>query len=58
MKLYKRGETVEFESQSEDESDQLNFLFLLLSKEPVKWGISLRDGKHVLSLRVAGDKND
>jgi len=58
MKLYKRNDIIEFESQSQEESDQLNFLFLLLSKEPVKWDISLRDGRHVLALKAIGDRDD
>ena len=52
MKLYKRNDIIEFESQTQEESDQLNFLFLLLSKESVKWDIFLRDGKYILGLKT------
>jgi hypothetical protein len=56
MKIYKRGETIEFESQCEEESDQLNFLFLMLTQNKVRWDISLRDGKNILILNRVEDK--
>jgi len=40
MKIYKRKDIIEFEAQDEQEGDQLNWIFGLLSNRSVKWSVS------------------
>ena len=53
MKIYKRKDIIELEPQDENESDQLNFLFYLISSNSVNWNIYTRDGKNILSVALA-----